>query len=33
MEVGRLGMWANEHIRMGSNIYDKVGTFKYLGFS
>ena len=32
MEIGcHLGMIANEHIRIGSNSYEKVKTFKYLG--
>ena len=32
MEIGRhRGMAANEHIRIGSNSYEKVKTFKYLG--
>ena len=32
MEIGRhRGMIANEHIRIGSNSYEKVKTFKYLG--
>ena len=33
MKIGRpRGMIANEHIRVGSNSYEKVKTFKYLGF-
>ena len=32
MEIGRLrGMIANTHIKIGSNSYEKVKTFKYLG--
>ena len=32
MEIGRhQGMIADEHIRIGSNSYEKVITFKYLG--
>ena len=32
MEVGhRRAMIANEHIVVGSNLYEKVKTFKYLG--
>jgi hypothetical protein len=32
MERGRRqGMIANEHIKIGSNSYEKVKTFKYLG--
>ena len=32
MEIGRhRGMIANEHIRIDSNFYEKVKTFKYLG--
>ena len=32
MEVGRhRGMIANEYIRIGSNSYEEVKTFKYLG--
>ena len=32
MEIGRhRGMIANEHIRIGSDSYEKVKTFKYLG--
>ena len=32
MQIGRhRGMIANEHIRIGSNSYEKVKTFKYLG--
>ena len=32
MEIGRhRGMTANEHIRICSNSYEKVKTFKYLG--
>ena len=32
MEIGRhLGMIANAHIKTGSNSYEKVKTFKYLG--
>ena len=32
METGRnRGMIANEHIRIGSNSYENVKTFKYLG--
>ena len=32
MEVGRhRGMIANAHIKIGSNSYEKVETFKYLG--
>jgi hypothetical protein len=31
-EIGRRrGMIANEHIRIDSNSYEKVKTFKYLG--
>jgi len=30
MEMGR-DMFANEHIRISSNFYDKLKTFKYLG--
>ena len=31
MEIGRhLGMIANAHIKIGSNCYEKVKTFKYL---
>jgi hypothetical protein len=26
-------MIANEHIRIGNNLYEKVKTFKYLGYS
>ena len=34
MEIGHnRGMKANEYIRIGSNSYKKVKTFKYLGFS
>ena len=33
MEIGRhRGMIANEHIRVGCISYEKVETFKYLGF-
>ena len=33
MEIGRhRGMIANEHIRIGSDSYEKVKTFKYLGY-
>ena len=33
MDIGRLqGMTANEHIGIGSNFYEQVKTFKYLGF-
>ena len=33
MEVGRhRGIMANKHIRIGSNSYEKVKTFKYLGY-
>ena len=33
MQIGRhRGMIANEHIRIGSNSYEKVKTFKYLEF-
>ena len=32
MEMGRhRGMIANAHIKIGSNSYEKVETFKYLG--
>jgi hypothetical protein len=32
MEMGRhRGMIANAHIKIGSNSYEKVRTFKYLG--
>ena len=32
MEIGRRrGVIANEHIKIGSNSYEKVKTFKYLG--
>ena len=32
MEIGRhRGMIANAHINMGSNSYERVKTFKYLG--
>ena len=32
MEIGRhRGMIANAHIKVGSNSYEKVKTFKYLG--
>ena len=32
MEIGRhRGMIENKHIRIGSNSYEKVKTFKYLG--
>ena len=32
MELGRhRGMIANAHIKIGSNSYEKVKTFKYLG--
>ena len=32
MEIGRhRGMIAKEHIKIGSNSYEKVKTFKYLG--
>ena len=34
MEIGRhRGMIANQHIRIGSNSYEKMRTFKYLGSS
>jgi hypothetical protein len=34
MEIGRhRGIIANEHIRVGSNSYKKLKTFKYLGSS
>ena len=34
MELGRdRGMIANAHIKIGSNSYEKVKTFKYLGSS
>ena len=33
MEIGRYrGMIANELIKIGSNSYEKVKSFKYLGF-
>ena len=33
MEVGHhRGMIANAHIKIGSNSYEKVKTFKYLGY-
>ena len=33
MEVGpRQAMIANRHISIGSNSYEQVKTFKYLGF-
>ena len=33
MEKGRhRGMIANEHIKIGSNSYEKVKTFKYLDY-
>ena len=33
IEVGRhRSMVANEHVRIGSNSYENVKTFKYLGF-
>ena len=33
MEIGRhRGMVANAHIKIGSNSYEKVKTFKYLGY-
>jgi hypothetical protein len=33
MKIGRnRGVIANEHIKIGSNSYEKVKTFKYLGF-
>ena len=33
MEIGcHRGMIANEHIKIGSNSYEKVNTFKYLSF-
>ena len=33
MEIGRhRGMIANAHIKIGSNSYEKVKTFKYLGY-
>ena len=32
MEIGRhRGMMTNEHMTVGSNSYEKVETFKYLG--
>ena len=32
MEIGRnQGVIANAHIKIGSNSYEKVETFKYLG--
>ena len=32
MEIGRCrGIIANAHIKIGSNSYEKVQTFKYLG--
>jgi hypothetical protein len=32
MEIGRhRGMTSNKNIRIGSNSYEKVKTFKYLG--
>ena len=32
MEIGRhRGIIANEHIKIGSNSYEKVKTFNYLG--
>ena len=32
MEIGRhRGMIANEHFKIGSNSYEKVETFTYLG--
>ena len=32
MEIGRYrGMITSEHIRVGSNPYENVKTFKYLG--
>ena len=32
MEIGRhRGIIANAHIKIGSNFYEKVETFKYLG--
>ena len=32
MEIGRhRGMMPNSHIKIGSNSYEKVKTFKYLG--
>ena len=32
MEIGRhRGVIANAHIKIGSNSYEKVETFKYLG--
>ena len=32
MEIGRhRGMITNEHIKIGSNSYERVKTFKYLG--
>ena len=32
MEIGRhRGMIANAHIKIGSNFYEKMKTFKYLG--
>ena len=34
MEIGRhRSVRANEHIKTGSNSYEKVKTFKYLGSS
>ena len=34
MEVGRhRGVIGNEHVKIGSNSYKKVKTFKYLGKS
>ena len=33
MEIGRLrGMMRNENITVGSNSYEKVKSFKYLGY-
>ena len=33
MEIGRhRGMIANSHIKIGSNSYENVKTFKFLGF-
>jgi hypothetical protein len=32
MEIGRIrSMIANKHIRIGSDFYEKMKTFKYLG--
>ena len=31
MELGCRGMMACEHIIVGSDLYEKVKTFKYLG--